>query len=218
MRAGAVAMVAALSAAGCSHPILQREASKPAPAPDPKTQMRPLEFRVMALVQQERQTLNPESKTLMLDPVLMDVARKRARDMAAKGYFADAAPDGTTSATLVMSEDANFQGLLGVNIAAQHYTAQAGVDPDTFAQRFLDTWLKSPSHKQNLAFADYNRTGVGAALTGDTVIVVQLFATNLGLPPPKDHAWRGKPTRMASPEAAKTAMELPRLRARTLAQ
>jgi uncharacterized protein YkwD len=181
-------------------------AASPAP-PDPQTQMRPLEDRVYALVENERLKLDPASKVLLLDPVLMDVARKRAVDMAAHGYFADNAPDGTTSASLVMAEDARFQGLLGVNIAAQHYTKQSGVDVNAFAQRFLDTWLKSPSHKDNLAFTDYNRTGIGCAANGDTVFVTQLFATDLGLPPPKDGAPPGQITSEASPRAAKSAMQ-----------
>ena len=162
---------------------------------------------MLALVIAERKNLDPAAKPLMLDPVLMDVARKRSMDMAAKGYFEDRAPDGTTSASMVMDEDARFQGLLGVNMAAQHYTKQSGVDVDAFAQRFLDTWLASQSHKQNLAFPDYNRTGVGCALNGDTVYVTQLFATDLGLPPPKENTRKDSVARMPSPQAAKSAMK-----------
>ena len=177
------------------------------PIADPQTQMRALEDRVFAVVKEERLKLDPASKVLVLDPILMDVARKRAVDMAAHGYFADNAPDGTTSASLVMAEDARFQGLLGVNIAAQHYTKQRGVDVDAFAQRFLDTWLNSPSHKENLAFTDYNRTGIGCAVNDDTVFVTQLFATDLGLPPPKEGAAPNEITSEPSPRAAKSAMQ-----------
>jgi len=174
---------------------------------DPATQMRPLEQRVFALVLDERKTLDPAAKPLVLDPILMDVARKRSADMATKGYFEDRAPDGTTSASMVMDEDAKFQGLLGVNMAAQHYTKQSGVDVEAFAQRFLDTWLASQSHKQNLAFPDYNRTGVGCAINGDTVYVTQLFATDLGLPPPKEATKKDTVAAMPSPQAAKSAMQ-----------
>ena len=50
---------------------------------------------------------------------------------------------------------------------------------EEFAQRFLDEWIKSQPHRDNLAFADYNRTGVGAAVNGDTVYVAQLFSFTL---------------------------------------
>jgi hypothetical protein len=104
--------------------------------------------------------------------------------MAARNYFAHASPDGQTSATIIMDKDADFQGLLGENLAAQHYLTSQGVDVDVFARRFVDSWLASPSHKDNLAFAAYDRSGVGAAVNGDTIYVTQLFATDLGLPKP----------------------------------
>ncbi|HTO40881.1 MAG TPA: CAP domain-containing protein [Rhizomicrobium sp.] len=189
-----------------------------APVVDPVSQMRPLETRVFALVADERKRLDPAAKTLLLDPMLMDVARKRSIDMAAKGYFEDRAPDGTTSASMVMEEDARFQGLLGVNMAAQHYTKQSGVDVESFAKRFLETWLGSQSHRQNLAFPDYNRTGVGCAINGDTVYVTQLFATDLGLPPPKEDVKKDTVAAMPSPQAAKSAMQMRKPALRTLAE
>jgi uncharacterized protein YkwD len=85
-----------------------------------------------------------------------------------------------------MDQDAKFQGLLGENIAAQHYLKAYGMDVDVFAHRFVETWLKSQSHRDNLSYGLYNRTGVGAAVNGDTVYVTQLFATDMGLPPPDE--------------------------------
>ena len=124
----------ALAAAGCAtqHSAQAPRAAMVAPVVDPATQMHPLE----QLVVDERKALDPSAKALVLDPILMDVARKRSVDMAAKGYFTDRAPDGTTSASMVMDEDARFQGLLGVNMAAQHYTKLSGVDVEAFAHRF----------------------------------------------------------------------------------
>jgi len=148
--------------------------------PDPRTQMTALETRIVALTEEQRLKLNPNSKKLALDPELVRIARERASDMAAKNYLAHAAPNGDTSATLLMAEDAKFQGLLGENLAAQHYVRQSGVDVEIFARRFLDEWMKSQPHRENLTFADYDRTGVGAAVNGDTVYIAQLFAANLG--------------------------------------
>jgi uncharacterized protein YkwD len=159
--------------------------SKPLPPPpDPHTQMAALEADIFQLVENERLKIDPSAKPLMLDSELAGVARKKSADMAEKKYLAHAAPDGSTTASIVMDEDADFQGLLGENIAAEHYTAQLGVDPQKFAQEFVDGWLASEAHKQNLAYPAYNRTGIGAAVNGDTVYVTQLFATDLGLPPP----------------------------------
>ncbi|HEY0104521.1 MAG TPA: CAP domain-containing protein [Rhizomicrobium sp.] len=175
----------------------------PPPPPDPKTVMAALELRIAALVSDERAHIDPKARTLAIDPELRDVARKRAADMAAKNYFAHTAPNGDTSASILMAEDAHFQGLLGENMAAQHYAAATGVDIETFAHRFVDSWLASAPHKENLSFADYNKTGVGAAVNGDTVYVTQLFATDLGLGPHKDDAPAPVATPMPSAKAGK---------------
>jgi uncharacterized protein YkwD len=156
------------------------------PPPDPKTLMTALEQRIAILVAEERERIDPTAEPLMIDPELADIARQRASDMAAKHYFAHAAPNGDTSASILMAEDTRFQGLLGENLAAQHYRTQIGVDVNQFARNFVDMWLNSPKHKDNLAYRQYNRTGVGAAVDGDTVYVTQLFATDLGLGPHED--------------------------------
>src|SRR5215831_10440842 len=157
------AISAALLVLFCTGCTTMEVALRPAP-PDPKTLMPALEQRIAILIADERSRLDPNAKSLMIDPELSDIARKRAADMAAKNYFAHTAPNGDTSATLLMNADAHFQGLLGENMAAQHYTAAIGVDVEKFARAFVDTWLKSTPHKENLAFPDYNRTGVGAAV------------------------------------------------------
>ena len=143
--------------------------------------MTALASRIETLVEEERLKLDPEAKALIIDPELTKVAQARARDMAEKNYLAHAAPNGDTSASLLMADDAAWQGLLGENLAAQHYVKVGGLDVEVFAQRFLDEWIKSDPHRENLAYPAYDRTGVGAAVSGDTVYVAQLFASDLGL-------------------------------------
>ena len=197
-RTGFLVLVLVLPLLGCAAEGPQT----PAP-PDPKTQMAALETRIAALTEEQRLKIDPKAKPLALDTELAHVARERAVDMAAKNYLAHAAPNGDTSASLLMAEDEKFQGLLGENLAAQHYVKQSGVDVEEFAQRFLDEWLKSQPHKDNLAFADYDKTGVGAAVNGDTVYVAQLFAYDLKGPGGRDPA--SGATQFPSAEAARAA-------------
>jgi len=152
-------------------------AAPPPPPPDPRTQMAELETRLSVLVDETRRKLDAKARPLQLDAELVKIARARASDMAEKNYLAHAAPNGDTSASLLMAADAEYQGLLGENLAAQHYRPETGVDPTTFAERFLATWMDSPAHRDNLTFADYDRTGIGAAVNGDTVYVALLFST-----------------------------------------
>jgi uncharacterized protein YkwD len=194
-------LLAALLLSGCAQvptPL------RPAP-PDPKTQMVALENRIAVLVEEERLKLDPKAKPLAVDPELCKVARARAADMAAKNYLAHRGPDGATSASLLMQEDAKWQGLLGENLAAQHYTKQGGVAVEDFARRFLDEWVKSPPHRDNMTFANYDHAGVGAAVNGDTVYVAVLFSTDMGLTPPKAEGSAPAVTTWPSPAAASAA-------------
>jgi uncharacterized protein YkwD len=189
----------ALVLAGCA-----TEAPPPAAPllPDPKTQMGALETRIAVLVEEERHKLDPKARALALDAELSKIARARASDMAEKNYLAHQGPDGATSASLLMKDDAKWQGLLGENLAPQHYTKQGGVSVDEFAHRFLDEWMKSPPHRDNMAFINYDHAGVGAAVNGDTVYVAVLFSTDLGLPPPKSGDPANTVTSLESPAAA----------------
>jgi uncharacterized protein YkwD len=179
------------------------------PPPDPHTQMVMLESRINSLVEEQRLKIDPAAKPLALDSELVGVARQKSEDMATKNYLAHAAPDGSTTASIVMDKDANFQGLLGENIAAEHYTPQIGVDPEKFAHEFVDGWLASDAHKQNLAYPSYNRTGVGAAVNGDTVYVTQLFATDMGLPPPSQQMSQRPVQQYDDPKSASAASPAP---------
>lgn len=181
MRAALALALVALCAACTSTQIAQAPRK---PLPDPATLMPALENRIYELVDQERRKIDPGAKELSLDSELVGVARAKSADMAKHNYFAHAAPDGQTSAGIIMDQDAGFQGLLGENLAAEHYLKDYGVDVDEMAHRFVDLWLASKSHRENLALPVYDRTGVGAAVNGDTVFVTELFATDLGLPPP----------------------------------
>jgi len=202
MRRGVCLLLVAMTLGGCS--LLAPQPAVPLP-PDPKTQMGALETRIAILVEEERQKLDPKARPLALDAELSKIARARASDMATKNYLAHQGPDGATSATLLMKDDAKWQGLLGENLAAQHYTRQGGVSVDEFAHRFLDEWMKSPPHRDNMAFINYDHAGVGAAVNGDTVYVAVLFSTDLGLPPPKSGGPASTVTSLESPAAASTA-------------
>jgi uncharacterized protein YkwD len=80
-----------------------------------------------------------------------------------------------------MDEDPRFQGLLGENLAAEHFVKSVALDVKAMARAIVDQWLNSPKHRENLTLADYGLTGVGAAANGDTIYVTELFAAGLAL-------------------------------------
>jgi uncharacterized protein YkwD len=148
--------------------------------PDPALQMPALETRIAALVAEQRSKTDPKAHALAVDTELVAIARKRSSEMARTSSFAGSG-DPHVSATMLMNQDAKFQGLVGENVAAQHFLPDQGIDVEVFARRFVDGWVASKPHLENLSFADYDRTGVGAAVNKDTVYVTQLFTTDLGL-------------------------------------
>lgn len=139
-----------------------------------------LEARIATLIAAERSKVDRKAHSLAIDPELVAVARLRSAEMARTNSFSGNG-DPHASASLLMSRDAKFQGLIGENVAAQHYLPEQGVDVEIFAHRFVDGWIASKPHLDNLSFPDYDRTGVGAAVNKDTVYVTQLFTTDLGL-------------------------------------
>jgi len=173
--------------------------------------MTALEQRIFEIVQDERHKINPDARALALDSELVGVARQRSADMADRNYIGHASPEGITSASLIMDEDQEFQGLLGENLAAETFAKDRGVDVETFARRFVDTWLNSPAHKDNLSYIAYDRTGIGAAVSGDTIYVTQLFATDLGLAHAKDPKKR-QVSEWKNPQSATAAQPVPALR------
>ncbi len=147
-------------------------------------QLAELERRIFVLVERDRLKTNPAAKPLVLDPELTAVARTHSEDMAREHFLGHRAPNGETTAGLIMARDKSFQGLLGENIAAQYYTKAAGININSFAKRFVKIWMRSKSHRDNLAFSDYTQTGVGVAINGHEVFVTQLFAD--AMPPHPD--------------------------------
>jgi uncharacterized protein YkwD len=139
-----------------------------------------LEERIFALVVEARLKADPKARTLARDPELTDVARKRCTEMAKANSFANTG-DPHVAASLLMAADAKFQGLVGENVAAQHYAPGQEIDIEAFAKRFVESWAASRPHMENLAFADYDRSGVGAAVNADTIYVAQIFTTDLGM-------------------------------------
>ena len=173
-----ITLVLALALAAC--------AAAPVPnAPVPiETQLSALKERLFVLVEEERQRLNQKAKPLILDPELMRAAQTHSDDMAMKRSFDVDNPKGNPAVNALLS-DPKFRGYVGEIAAAQYFTPGAAIDPDIFARGFLAIWLGSPDHRRNLAYAGFDKTGIGIAVNGNAIYAAELFATDLGLPEPQ---------------------------------
>ena len=157
--------------------------------PPPRPQLTPallaaVQARLYAYVSAERMRLNADAKPLRLDPELTAAAQAHSDDMAKRRAF-DASNDANTNIAIQrLMVNPKFQGYVGENSAMQYFTPEAGIDPDAVARVFLELWLKSPEHRDHIAFAGFDRTGVGIAANDNEIFAAEIFATDLGLAPP----------------------------------
>jgi uncharacterized protein YkwD len=140
--------------------------------------MTAIKSRLLVLVSEERARAG--AKTLRLDPQLIDAAQAHSDDMARKRSFDAMNPDGNLAVNLLL-RDPRFGGFVAENSAAQYFSPARGMDPDTLAQGFLQIWLASPSHRLNVVYRDFDRAGIGIAVSGNTIYAATVFATDYGL-------------------------------------
>jgi uncharacterized protein YkwD len=97
---------------------------------------------------------------LQADARLVDVARARSRDMAARGYFSHNPPDGCNYICLMDSRGVPH-AYAGENIAWNTW------DWSQTADVAVQMWRNSPPHMQNILNCHYERFGTGVAKAPD---------------------------------------------------
>lgn len=144
--------------------------------PSYERQVDAIKSRLLVLVAEER--VRAGAKSLRVDPQLVAAAQAHSDDMARKRSFDAMNPDGNLAVNILL-RDPRFGGFVAENSAAQYFSPAAGIDPDAMAQGFLQIWLASPSHRQNVIYKEFDRTGIGVAVSGDMVYAATVFATDL---------------------------------------
>lgn len=111
-------------------------------------------------------------RPLQVDPALVEVARIRSRDMAAKGYFSHQPPDGCNYVCIMDSRRVPH-AWAGENIAWNTWDwSQTGAVA-------VDMWKNSPPHMENILGCHYERFGSGVAKAPDgKVYFTMIFEGN----------------------------------------
>ncbi len=141
-----------------------------------------MKSKILALVGEERMKLNAGAKPLLLDAELTAAAQAHSEAMAKNRSFENDS-SGNVAINALLA-DPKFRGFVGENAAAQYFMPNLGFDPDVYAKAFMDVWMMSPGHASNISESRFEKTGIGIAISGDTVYAAELFATDLGLPEP----------------------------------
>ena len=106
---------------------------------------------------------------VVIMPLVMMVAQGHAKDMAKRGYAADATPEGLSLLDTVRREDRQtLYSSFGTAIAI----AEAGAD----ARSVLAALMSEPSNSENLLRGGFDHVGIGSFEQDGRLYVVQLLA------------------------------------------
>ncbi|MHB0870321.1 MAG: CAP domain-containing protein [Chloroflexota bacterium] len=138
------------------------------PSAAPEIALHPLEAQLLDLLNGDR--LARGIPPLELDARLLDLARQRSNDMAARSYFSHVTPEGT-----MVFDQMNALGipyrLAGENLARNHES------PDVSPQVAHQGFMNSPAHARNDYDPTFNRVGIGMSVTeGGAIYFTELFA------------------------------------------
>lgn len=104
-----------------------------------------------------------------VDATLTAIARHRAQDMAAKGYFAHTSPSGETAFSLLAAAGYRYS-LAAENISRSNYpAAQAAVVA-------FQSFMSSSAHRANILNGGHHRIGIGYAGAGGWHYFVVVFS------------------------------------------
>jgi uncharacterized YkwD family protein/spore coat assembly protein SafA len=113
-----------------------------------------VEQEVLQLVNQERSKQGV--KALQMDWELQRTARKKACDMAEKGYFSHNSPTYGSPFEMMKSFDISYR-TAGENIAKGQRTPEA----------VMDGWMNSAGHRKNILKGEFTHIGVGYCESGN---------------------------------------------------
>lgn len=106
---------------------------------------------------------------LSLNPSLSNSARSRCTDMINRKYFSHTTPDGK-NIFIILNENGFGWQFAGENI---YKCAPASVGSES---AILNTWMSSPSHRDNILNGAFHQVGIGIVDSGNTRTVVIVFS------------------------------------------
>jgi uncharacterized protein YkwD len=105
---------------------------------------------------------------LVPDGLLSRIARSHSEDMARRGYFAHASPEGERSSQRVKRHGVEY-AKLGENL----HRSRNVRDP---ARTAVASWMRSKGHRKAILTPEYEETGMGVALgENGEILFTQLF-------------------------------------------
>jgi uncharacterized protein YkwD len=118
-------------------------------------------------------------KTLSWSSSIEEIAKKHSQDMNERNYLSHISPEGKDvadryeQANFICKKELSNGDILkgGENLAEISY-------PDDLigiGTRIVQSWMDSPSHRENLLFNEYGKEGIGVIISGETLYITQNF-------------------------------------------
>lgn len=167
-------------------------AASPPVTPSPSVPAAPNE-KINAVVELIQQGINSERaaqrlRPLTLDASLVDFAQLRSNDMITRQYFSHTDPKtgGVMFQNLIRSSGYSYL-FAGENIAEIRnqgtfvptgLTVYSRYSAGELADQFVEGWISSPEHYENIVNPHFRRTGIalGVSVDGTRVVATQLFS------------------------------------------
>ncbi|HVS05575.1 MAG TPA: CAP domain-containing protein [Candidatus Dormibacteraeota bacterium] len=153
-------------------PVVHRPQPQPKPTPvtaGPTAPAGSLVAQEIALVNADRRVAGLPA--LVESGALDRIATARAQDMVVNGYFGHYRPGHTTLAVLELLR-ANG---LPFTWYGENIIWESGQPAASVATHFNTWWMNSPEHRANILNTHYGHIGIGVAVSGSRVYMVEDF-------------------------------------------
>ena len=171
-----LALTVVFTACLCSNAVQQQDEPQPTEAPAVSAEPEPtptgtveepevsMELQILRLTNQER--YKKGLMGLIYSFELQEAANIRAKECAVS--FSHTRPDGSSCHDILDEyTEKNFY-VAGENIAYADM-------PIATAEGFMNSWMRSAAHRDNILLPDFTEMAVGIYETGDAVYAVQIF-------------------------------------------
>ena len=151
-------------------PVAIKPQPKPTPvATGPTAPAGSLVAREIALVNADRRAAGLPA--LAESAALDRIATARAQDMASNGYFSHYRPGHTTLAVLELLR----ANRVSFSWYGENIIWESGQPAASVATHFNTWWMNSPEHRANILNTHYGHVGIGVAVSGSRVYMVEDF-------------------------------------------
>jgi len=149
------------------------EARSPAPVANVRLEHQAEEY-IARLIDEQRARFAPDAPEFQANGELDRIARERSRYMAHGGPFAHEDAEGRPVAADMMKLRVSPYGYFGENIMMERWEG-IPFDAYRFAQQAVDGWMASEGHRANILSSDYDRSGIGVVINGNSAYATQVF-------------------------------------------